>query len=388
MALERGLTVVDVYSEWSGPCSAMTNFLKKMKLEVNDDMLTYAMAKADTIPQLEVLRGHCKPIWLFMASGHPVSVVHGANAPLLGRMILQEVARERKVLAGDTERQVIALDEAVPRKSLSDLTQNNMDDPGPLDDSMYQCLKDIKMSQESKSEPNKNFALLLIEEYIKDMGPEALADIIKVFEDKEMSVMRQKDAVLGQDDVLTFSSGSNVPQQQISPMIGTNCRMLLLICQDETVNAQKRINAALGPKDGSKQEKRKGLQCFMFDMVDSEKVLQEINRKKVPTKSHVEIKLEDPQKLLEVMAEVEKTSEAKHVHEAASLQELLEDHENLKPDQSFLIVLVDKQETKDKLKILAKAQPLAVSNHPKLIGFFFKNTFGPNAMDESAPKKE
>ena len=26
--------VVDVYSDWSGPCSAMTNFLKKVKLEV------------------------------------------------------------------------------------------------------------------------------------------------------------------------------------------------------------------------------------------------------------------------------------------------------------------------------------------------------------------
>ena len=28
----QGLTIVDVYSEWSGPCSAMTNFLKKIKL--------------------------------------------------------------------------------------------------------------------------------------------------------------------------------------------------------------------------------------------------------------------------------------------------------------------------------------------------------------------
>ena len=60
---------MDVYSEWSGPCSAMTNFLKKIKLEVNDDLLSYAMAKSDTIPQLEIFRGQCKPIWLFMATG-------------------------------------------------------------------------------------------------------------------------------------------------------------------------------------------------------------------------------------------------------------------------------------------------------------------------------
>ena len=47
----------------------MTNFLKKIKLEVNDDLLSYAMAKSDTIPQLEIFRGQCKPIWLFMATG-------------------------------------------------------------------------------------------------------------------------------------------------------------------------------------------------------------------------------------------------------------------------------------------------------------------------------
>ena len=58
----QGLVVVDVYSEWSGPCSAMTNFLKKIKLEVNDDLLHYAMAKSDTIPQLEVFRGSINPL--------------------------------------------------------------------------------------------------------------------------------------------------------------------------------------------------------------------------------------------------------------------------------------------------------------------------------------
>ena len=32
--LQGGLTVVDVYSEWSGPCTAMGAALKKIKLEV------------------------------------------------------------------------------------------------------------------------------------------------------------------------------------------------------------------------------------------------------------------------------------------------------------------------------------------------------------------
>ena len=45
-----------------------------MKLEVNDDLLSYAMAKTDLIPQLKAFQGNCKPIWLFIASGIPNSV--------------------------------------------------------------------------------------------------------------------------------------------------------------------------------------------------------------------------------------------------------------------------------------------------------------------------
>ena len=34
---QGGITVVDIYSEWSGPCTAMQTALKKIKLEVNHD---------------------------------------------------------------------------------------------------------------------------------------------------------------------------------------------------------------------------------------------------------------------------------------------------------------------------------------------------------------
>ena len=61
--------MVDIYSDWAGPCTAMSGALKKIKLEVGDDTLVYAMAKSDTIPQLSMFRGHCKPTYLFIASG-------------------------------------------------------------------------------------------------------------------------------------------------------------------------------------------------------------------------------------------------------------------------------------------------------------------------------
>lgn len=53
-----------------------------------------------------------------------------------------------------------------------------------MDGQMFQCLKEIKTSRNSANDSNKNFALLLIEEYIKDLGSQTLDDITKTLEDK------------------------------------------------------------------------------------------------------------------------------------------------------------------------------------------------------------
>ena len=105
---------MDIYSEWAGPCTAMSGALKKIKLEVGDDSLVYAMARSDSIPALEMFQGHCKPTYLFIASGQPVAVMHGANAPLLRSMVAKQMDIERKVQEGEMERTIISLQDAVP----------------------------------------------------------------------------------------------------------------------------------------------------------------------------------------------------------------------------------------------------------------------------------
>ena len=75
------------------------------------------MARADTIPILHPFKGHCKPTWLFMASGQPVAVMHGANAPLMKVMVAEEMEKERQVQAGEVERKTITLLDAVPGKT-------------------------------------------------------------------------------------------------------------------------------------------------------------------------------------------------------------------------------------------------------------------------------
>ena len=80
-------------------------------LQVGDDLLQCAMANSDAIEALTMFRGHCKPIWLFLVSGQPVEVMHGSNAPLLGRIIQTQMERLK---AGEPVTQVIALEDAVP----------------------------------------------------------------------------------------------------------------------------------------------------------------------------------------------------------------------------------------------------------------------------------
>lgn len=40
--LQHCYLVVDVYSDWSGPCTGMVSILKKIKMEIGGDALSYA----------------------------------------------------------------------------------------------------------------------------------------------------------------------------------------------------------------------------------------------------------------------------------------------------------------------------------------------------------
>ncbi|XP_049484721.1 thioredoxin domain-containing protein 6 isoform X1 [Panthera uncia] len=112
MLSSKGLTVVDVYQGWCGPCKPMVSLFQKMRIEVGLDLLHFALAEADCLDALEKYRGRCEPTFLFYAGGALVAVVRGANAPLLQKTILEQLEAEKKVLAEGCERKVIR-DEAL-----------------------------------------------------------------------------------------------------------------------------------------------------------------------------------------------------------------------------------------------------------------------------------
>ncbi|XP_006788646.1 thioredoxin domain-containing protein 6 isoform X3 [Neolamprologus brichardi] len=107
MLATKGLTVVDVYQQWCGPCRAVVSLLRKIKNELGDDLLHFATAEADSIDVLERYRGKCEPTFLFYGGGELVAVLRGANAPMLQRMIVEELAKEKLVLEQGVERKVV-----------------------------------------------------------------------------------------------------------------------------------------------------------------------------------------------------------------------------------------------------------------------------------------
>ncbi|XP_026073182.1 thioredoxin domain-containing protein 3 homolog isoform X1 [Carassius auratus] len=103
----KGLTVVDVYQQWCGPCRAVISLFRKIKNELGDELLHFATAEADGIEALEKYRGKCEPTFLFYAGGELVSVLRGPNAPLLQRVIQEELSKEKNVLEHGAARRVV-----------------------------------------------------------------------------------------------------------------------------------------------------------------------------------------------------------------------------------------------------------------------------------------
>ncbi|KAM4658301.1 thioredoxin domain-containing protein 3 [Amazona ochrocephala] len=101
MLLIKGVVVIDVYQAWCGPCKAVPTLFKKLKSKFSeDDVLHFAMAEADNIPALQSFRNKCEPVFLFCVNGKIISIVKGANAPLLNKKIVELVLEERAIASG------------------------------------------------------------------------------------------------------------------------------------------------------------------------------------------------------------------------------------------------------------------------------------------------
>lgn len=91
-----GLIVVDVYSDWSGPCAAMVSTLKKIKLEIGN-AVDCAIARCDDIEDLARFRGRSEPTWMFLQNGKMVNLMFGAHCPSLQKLLMNEIKRVQQL---------------------------------------------------------------------------------------------------------------------------------------------------------------------------------------------------------------------------------------------------------------------------------------------------
>jgi len=106
-----GLVVVDVYSDWSGPCSAMTSTLRKIKFEIGH--VDYAIARNDDIADLERFRGRSEPAWMFLEDGKMVNLMFGAHCPRLRRLLVSEIDRVQR---GEAPKWQLQVSERAPEE--------------------------------------------------------------------------------------------------------------------------------------------------------------------------------------------------------------------------------------------------------------------------------
>uniref|UniRef100_A0A8C0P4A8 Thioredoxin domain-containing protein 3 n=1 Tax=Canis lupus familiaris TaxID=9615 RepID=A0A8C0P4A8_CANLF len=91
MLQNKGLTVIDVYQAWCGPCKAMQPLFRKLKNELNEDELLHFV------------------VWNFglilkMENGKIIARINGANAPLVNKKITNLINEEKKIAAGEMVR--------------------------------------------------------------------------------------------------------------------------------------------------------------------------------------------------------------------------------------------------------------------------------------------
>merc|ERR1712010_245088 len=99
----RGLTVMEVYTSYWGPCACVFNKLSSIYKDYMDRPVKLVCAECDNIEQLADYKGKSMPIFLLYKKSQLIETVEGVNTPVLERLIQDNAPSKDELAAGQDE---------------------------------------------------------------------------------------------------------------------------------------------------------------------------------------------------------------------------------------------------------------------------------------------
>ncbi|KAK1789225.1 hypothetical protein P4O66_015169, partial [Electrophorus voltai] len=204
--------------------------------------------EADSIEDLEKYRGKCKPTFLFYASdvelasvqgGALVAVLRGANAPLLQRMVVEELAKEKQVLEQGMARTVVKDD------GLTEETEEEEKDA-----EVHQNYEDVLGTQTSWVAVNQSYTVAIIKPDVVAHGK--TNEIILKIQDAGFDILAHEERTLSVSEAREFyqhRAGEPYFEELVRFMSGGPSHVLVIAKpegSDDTIPAWREF---LGPVD-------------------------------------------------------------------------------------------------------------------------------------------
>ncbi|EDW29905.1 GL15842 [Drosophila persimilis] len=313
--LERpGLLVLDVYSEWCGPCLGMVGGLRKIKLEMGGDNLQLAICKSDSITALKRFNKKSEPTWLFVTGGRAVNIMFGTDVPKLMSLLGKELEKTmqkapRLVTYGIDELQPIEVEQLRVKNESTQLVE--------------------RIEREAKEKKQLDYLTYVTDTILENIpdigvtvfGPQVNRDMFKKLQEPaEPLKMQCKDRKViqvsaEQFDIVNFACKNPLPHDVIEQLDGKE----LLMCFwkiDETIGSVPNVLAAYA------HELTKERVAPPNEEFDEEHVIPPIIS---PMKIKVEVELEEGEEWVEEISSEEDAKKYAAKPKAKSIINFAED---------------------------------------------------------------